>query len=301
MKKKDLILKWLNNEQLTKQESEAFQQMDAFDSYRRIADTAKKIKPPSFDTEENLENLKSRLSDRKTTNQKNYFIVNLMRVAAIFVLGIGVYFSFFHQYTTTIATIAGEKTTIQLPDASIVALNAQSSIKYNKKNWVDQRSIALNGEAYFKVAKGEKFDVETTSGTVSVLGTQFNVKQREDYFEVTCYEGLVSVSYNDKVRKLSAGNRFTMIEGNIEETASTLLLPDWKNNRSSFTSVPFSQIIEEFERQYNVTIIAKNIDKTTLFTGIFVHSDIETALKSITIPMRLQYKIDTKNITLYRE
>lgn len=300
MKKKDLIIKWLNNEQLTKLESEAFQQMEPSDSYIRISETAKNFKAPNFDTDENLKDLTFTLSDRKTSTNKKSYVTILLRIAAIFVLGIGVYFSFFNPYSSTVTALASQKTSIQLPDKSLVTLNAESSITYSKEKWADHRKITLDGEAYFKVAKGEWFDVHTTSGIVSVLGTQFNIKQRDDYFEVTCYEGLVSVSFNNKESKLSAGNVFTVINGKISQTKSSLNSPDWKNNRSSFSSVPYAQIIKELERQYDVTVIAKNIDKTILFTGNFVHSDIETALRAITIPMRLKYVIDTKNITLYR-
>jgi ferric-dicitrate binding protein FerR (iron transport regulator) len=47
-------------------------------------------------------------------------------------------------------------------------------------------------EAYFQVKKGQTFSVNTTDGVVKVLGTHFNVKQRKNYFEVNCFEGLVS-------------------------------------------------------------------------------------------------------------
>ncbi|GAA4278125.1 FecR family protein [Aquimarina mytili] len=303
MKKKDLITKWLDHEQLTREELKAFKNLDAYDSYEKISSNAKSFKAPKYNIEENLQDLKVSLTQeqRSIDTTKKFPINFLIRIAAIFILGIGTYFMAFYNSDTITNTIAGQKTSIELPDQSSVQLNALSSIRYKEKNWEDNRKIELEGEAYFKVAKGKTFDVHTSSGIISVLGTEFNVKQREHYFEVVCYEGLVSVTYNKNTIKLPAGSVFKVQNNNIVNTTTSLVKPDWINNLSSFHSTPYSYILKEFERQYNVTIIAKNIDQDKLFTGNFVHSNIETALQSITIPMRLKYKIDNNNITLYKE
>ena len=66
----------------------------------------------------------------------------------------------------------------------------------------------------------------------------------------------------------------------------------------AFESVPFLEVINEFERQYNVTITTKNVDGDQLFTGRFVHSNISLALKSISIPLDLTYVIDETKKTV---
>ncbi len=300
MKKKDLIKKWLDNELLTSEESEAFENLDAYDSYVKISETAKKFRSPEYSIEENLHLLQSRLSNAKTSGTKNYLTL-ITRIAAIFVLAIGTYFIFSSKNMVTVSTLASQKTSVQLPDQTMVELNALSSIDYQKKDWENNRKIKLDGEAYFKVEKGKKFDVITSSGIVSVLGTQFNVKQREGYFEVICYEGLVSVTYAEKTIKLPAGKLFRALENEILNNNISVTKPNWIENKSTFSSTPYRYILREFERQYNVTIIAKNLDQDKLFTGNFVHSDIQTALQSITIPMRLKYEINGNNVTLYKQ
>ncbi len=299
MKKKDIITKWLDSEHLTDQELEAFKNLDAFDSYVKISDTAKKFKAPLYDVDQNLNTLKDNLVHQKQKQGSSYLSL-LLRIAAVFVLGIGIYF-FYPNGDNSTQTLASQKTTIELPDKTFVRLNAVSSIEYQENDWENNRNINLQGEAYFKVAKGKKFDVLTSSGTVSVLGTEFNVKQREDYFEVVCYEGLVSVTYNNQTIKLPAGKGFELLQGKPKHIVTTLAAPEWVENRSTFISKPYYLILEEFERQYNVTIIAKNSNRNQLFTGNFVHSDIEIALQSITIPMHLKYNINNNKITLYKE
>ncbi len=301
MKKKDLIKKWLDDEPFSSEESEAFKNLNAHDSYVKISETAKKFKSPEYNIEENLQSLQNTLADHKKNSDSKNHLTFLLRIAAVFVFCIGTYFMFFTKDTITVNTLASQKTSIELPDKSIVALNTLSSIDYQKKDWETNRKVKLDGEAYFKVAKGRKFDVITSSGVVRVLGTQFNIKQRKDYFEVVCYEGLVSVTYDKNIIKLPAGSSFRVLQNEILSSHTSLLKPNWTENKSVFSSTPYKYILREFERQYNVKIIAKNIDQDKLFTGNFVHSDIQTALQSITIPMRLNHKMNDNNITLYKQ
>ncbi|HJW29309.1 MAG TPA: FecR family protein, partial [Saprospiraceae bacterium] len=95
---------------------------------------------------------------------------------------------------TTILALAGEQKEIQLPESSEVRLNAGSSVTYNGRNFTKDREIHLKGEAFFKVQHGSKFTVLTEQGSVTVLGTSFNVIAWPDRFEVSCYTGKVKVT-----------------------------------------------------------------------------------------------------------
>ncbi len=303
MKKKDLIKKWLDHEPLTQTQSKAFKKLDAYDSYAKISETAQKFKAPAYDAQQELLDLNNNISNQTKSqiSAKSSTIHYFLRIAAIVVMSIGTYFAIFYSNSEKITTLASQKTSVELPDQSMVTLNSRSSITYKKKKWNKHRKIKLNGEAYFKVAKGKTFDVHTASGIISVLGTEFNVKQRKDYFEVTCYEGLVSVSHKNKTIRLAPGKIFRVLQNKTQDIKTLAKTPEWMQNRSVFSSTPYTYILKEFERQYNVTITAKNIDLNKLFTGNFVHSNIQTALQSITIPMRLKYEINDNNITLNKE
>ena len=144
--------------------------------------------------------------------------------------------------------------------------------------------------------------MNTTSGTVTVYGTQFNVKQRDNYFEVICYEGLVGVTFNSQETKLNPGDSFLIIDGEmIAKEKENSLTPSWLNNESQFKSLPYKQVIAEFERQFNVDITLVGVDSNDLFTGNFTHDSIEVALKSITLPLHLTYSKSNHTIILKRE
>ncbi|PQV46617.1 FecR family protein [Jejuia pallidilutea] len=298
MNREALILKWLNND-LNDQEFEAFKALEDYDDLVKLHTNLQHFKADNYDTSTELENVLSTI--KSTGAPKNNWLKPLLRVAAVLAICFSVYY-YTTTLNTTVTTQLAQKTTVELPDASTVSLNAKSLLAYNKNDWKKERDVNLQGEAFFKVAKGSSFNVKTTSGTVTVYGTQFNVKQRDNYFEVICYEGLVGVTYNANETKLTPGDSFLVIDGKIiakeKEHRST---PSWLNNESDFKSVPFKQVVAEFERQYNVEVTLMNVDATQLFTGSFTHDNLDVALKSIALPLQVTYSKQNNTIILKRE
>lgn len=298
MNREDLIQKWLDHD-LSPQELEAFKQLEDYNDLITLDNHLKDFKATTVDTEHALNTVWN--SVNSTTPKPRKLLPLISKIAAVLVICFGIYF-----FTTTVDTVSdtlvAQQKTITLPDASEVKLNALSTVTFNESRWENHRSITLNGEAFFKVAKGEKFDVITDSGTITVLGTQFNVKHRDNYFEVTCYEGKVSVNTKTKQDTLQAGDTFLIIDGNyIATEKEQQTSPSWLQNNSTFNSIPYKEVIAEFERQYDVSIEFENIDDSQNFTGSFTHNDIEIALKSITLPLQLKYSKTDHIIRLKRE
>lgn len=295
MKKETLIQKWLDKD-LSATELDAFMQLDEAEDYMKIAETAKHFKAPLFPTDE----LYARLQPKLANSQKTSLFSTLMKIAAVFVIGFGAYFAFFSATQTTVKTIAGTTEKVVLPDGSKVLLNAVSTIYYDKNSWDEERKVHLQGEAFFKVEKGERFDVQTPAGTITVVGTQFNVKQRKDYFEVTCYEGRVRVTTPTKTVMLDRGERFRSVDLAPHLATTQKPAPTWISDVSSFQSVPFQEVIAEFERQFDLKINLKSrtFDTSQLFTGSFAHDNVERALQSITVPFNLTYVLNDKVVIL---
>ena len=296
MEKDRFIEKWLSGK-LTDAELKEFKKMDDYQLNTRILEEAKHFKASHFSTVDSYEDFKAKtdLKAKKTPVIQLKSFKMLYRIAALFIVSLSVYALFFMNNLTTVKTLASNKTTFELPDASSVTLNAESKASYNDGKWKDKREIKLEGEAFFKVAKGSKFDVITESGTISVLGTQFNVKKRDNFFEVKCFEGIVSVKSNNKSQRLTRGNTFRIIKGIISVDTTNLKQPEWINNKSTFKSVPLYEVLHELERQYDISVKTEKIETERLFTGGFIHNDLEQALQSITVPLDLSYKKDQQN------
>ncbi|MBX2828256.1 MAG: FecR family protein [Flavobacteriaceae bacterium] len=296
MDKDYLIEKWLKDE-LSPEERLEFEALEDFDLNEAIIQNAKHFKASHFSQAVDYETFKKKLP-AKNTQSRVRFMTPMMRVASVAVVCLGLYFAFFFNSITTVTTLASEKTTVQLPDQSEVVLNALSSLDFTEGSWDRKREVSLEGEAYFKVAKGKVFDVITDDGVVTVVGTQFNVKQRNAYFEVKCFEGIVRVRSGDIEKELTEGDSFRLLNGTPSFSETQYQQPQWTKNVSSFKAVPFIEVIAELERQYNVTIVMDDSNFNPEFTGGFVHDNLEHALQSITQPLELTYSNENNLVRL---
>lgn len=291
MDREELILKWLEGK-LNETELKAFQQLEEYDSYVKLYENAGYFKSPRVNKDQGYQDLKSKLSQTRPRQRLANRMKPLLRIAAVLVVGLGIYFGFFNRQLTRVEASISENTALQLPDASAVVLNAASSLRYNNNDWDKKRKVYLQGEAYFKVAKGATFEVTTKTGTVTVLGTQFNVKHRKNLLEVQCFEGSVSVNINDNIIKLQESETLQLVNSRLRNGITSLKSPSWINGKSDFESIPYREVLDEFERQYKVKITIQGINTAQLFTGSFVHNNKKLALKSITQPFKLNYDIE---------
>lgn len=296
------LAKWLNGD-LSEAELTEFQNSGEYASYIRIINTSDKLKAPDFDVNNAYTALKNRRGPKGTKVVTLHPFRKFLRVvAAAAVIVMGLYF-YLNTLDESFSTSYAENKEISLPDLSQVVLNADSEISYSESKWNKNRNVNLKGEAFFKVAKGKRFTVATDAGNVAVLGTQFNVENRDGFFEVTCFEGLVSVSFNDMKVKLAAGKSFVAINGEIVEVGapSPSEEPSWMHEESSFLSVPLKYVLDEFERQHDIAVHTQNIDLEQLFTGTFSNTDPELALKSISVPSQIKFKFEGDKVLFYGE
>jgi len=295
------LAKWLNDE-LTEAELAEFKKSEAFETYQKIKESAAQLDSPKFD----IDKAWKAINQNKRVEETKVFILSpfkkFLRVAAVVAILLTGSFFYLSTLDESFVTAYAENKFISLPDTSEVILNAESELAFNEKKWNTNRNVNLEGEAYFKVAKGKKFTVETSEGLVTVLGTQFNVENRKDYFKVTCYEGLVSITINGEETKLPAGNSLLKINGN--STLSKAIVhgkPSWLSKESSFKSIPLHYVLDELQRQYNIEVSTKNINTSQLYTGSFNHENLDLALKSISVPLQIKFNLDGNKVLFYAE
>ncbi len=297
MRKDYLLAKWLNKN-ITNEELTELKSSTEYATYIKIAEATSKLKTPSFNIDANFKAISSQIKLKdKVIRLKP--MATFLKIAAVIAVLFTVYL-FINSLDTTIETKIAEKQYFLLPDDSKVVLNANSTINYNKKDWKNSRELTLNGEAYFNVSKGKKFLVITQLGIVNVLGTQFNVLARDDNFYIKCYEGLVSVSFNDTIIKLSAGKKLKIENGVlIKHYKNNTSSPGWIANESSFDNTTLAIVLKEFERQYPIKITTENINVNKRFSGSFTHNNLNLALKSVCDPLNLSFTINGEDVTIY--
>jgi len=291
-----LLHKYLNDE-ASAQEIIELKASSEYAAYVKIADASMGFEVPAHDSEANLDGIFSKIETQP--KRKINWKIRGLKIAALLVALLASYI-FINNLDTTITTEIAQQELITLPNNSEVQLNANSSLTYNKNNWKNNRSIALDGEAYFKVTKGQSFQVTTSQGTVTVLGTEFNVFARDNIFHIECFEGLVEVAFKEGLLQLPAGNKIQIENGRISLNETTVkLAPSWIYEESSFSDVSLATVLNEIENQYDVKVIYSEEEGTRRFSGTFTHNDIDIALKSICTPLRLQFVKKGNEVTIY--
>ncbi|RCW90041.1 FecR family protein [Winogradskyella arenosi] len=300
MTKERDILKWFNDE-ISSEEIKRLYPDEDFSVLEKSRFYTKQFSLPELDEEKALADFKARQKQNKPSKVVSLTFKTFFKVAAVLVVMLGLsYALFFNDASVSYSTEIAQTETFNLPDDSEVILNAKSELRFNKKTWASNRNLNLDGEAFFKVTQGKTFTVETSAGAVQVLGTEFNVKEREDYFEVTCYEGSVSVTHNTKKTILTPGKTFRVVKGEVMAVTEVIAKnPAWIIKESNFNNVPLWQVIDELEIQYGITILANAVDTSQLYTGSFTHNDRSIALQSVTIPLKLSYKIKGNTVEFY--
>ena len=226
--------------------------------------------------------------------------IRLWPVAAAAAVALLVWFAL-PSGTQKIVADAGQQETLQLPEESNVVLNAGSKLVYGKRTFARDRSLKLDGEAFFRVKPGSTFTVETPYGSVTVLGTSFNVYARDGKLEVECFTGKVRVdASNGEAAVIEPGESAVAKDGKLSQ--STFVAdagqPEWTEGRFRFANRPMRDVIAELERQFDVRIEYDPAIGELTYTGLFERGDLDTALQLITWPLHITYVRDGRTIRL---
>lgn len=197
-------------------------------------------------------------------------------------------------YTENKIAEKGIHLAVVLPDGSKVELNADSEISYKPLWWMFSREVKLKGEAYFEVEKGSTFNVHSGEYTTSVLGTSFNIFSRANKFNVTCLSGKVNVSGKSEsviltknMQALWDSNR--LIAKDIEDAVQSI---NWKQGKFIFIGVPLQEVIQEIERQYDITV-SPNSGLNQSYSGNFTKTEKpDDVLQIVGKPFGIKFKIE---------
>ncbi|MGK7395106.1 MAG: FecR family protein [Candidatus Cyclobacteriaceae bacterium M3_2C_046] len=219
------------------------------------------------------------------------------------------------QFTKTdyqeFSTSFGQTRMIELPDQSVVTLNANSKLKFRHKwSTLEDRMVYLEGEAYFDITKDDlhqtKFIVATEMMKVEVLGTRFNVQNRSGYHQVVLNHGQVKVT----VPALSQHGEMMMEPGDLVEISSrqkelvkrkvnTEKYTAWMDNKLVFDSTPVYEIIKRLEDIHGIELIIQ--EQETLnqrFTGTYPMDNYMIVIKVLAETYDLNYRQEGESIVM---
>jgi len=194
-----------------------------------------------------------------------------------------------------------EPKTIQMPDRSTIILNKNAEIRYPEK--FDKRAIELKGEALFKVAFIPKkaFKIFAAESEIEVLGTTFNVNQKNNEVFVMVEDGKVNFSANGiEPILLLAGkgavyNSLTKkISPKINFNASA-----WNSKSFKFQNTPVSEIIATLTDVYGLKIqVSSDALLQCKFNGVFDRIAPENILLALSFSMGAKLSFENGTYTL---
>lgn len=210
----------------------------------------------------------------------------------------------------------GHGNTVILSDGSKVTLNAATTFRYPTNFSAVNRTVYLDGEAYFEVTKDEAkpFVVKLKKQDITVLGTSFNVEAYgdESYSILTLLSGSVALeSYDETGEPMSkmflkpnqravSDNR----SGSVSlENIDTSLADAWTEGKYKFKDEPLWSIARRLEKYYDVKVHIESESLRRLkYTGSFaLNQDIEEILHVLNQEKRCKIKKQGKEVTIVPE
>lgn len=241
---------------------------------------------------------------------------NFLRVAAAILIAVGIGWYTGTHYSEPdksaieqpiamqkIVTQRGKKAEVTFSDGSKVILNAASTLRFPKEFRGNMRKVYLNGEAYFEVVHNTKapFLVVTDQAQIQDLGTKFNVRawKEDKKVEVTVQDGEVAVSTNQPSTKqkkvILTKNEYTVVEpgeGSLDvekvDYRDRLL---WLNGGLYFDNAPFSEVIRQVERRFDVNYKIEDKDLLNIpYTGRFIKADLSEVQSVLSVTMDITFQ-----------
>lgn len=288
----DLLAKWLNNE-LPKEDQVRLEKDGQLDDLKAVVGDIDSWSLPPMDVAQGLTALQSK-KQQSGSDAKTFPLASWWRVAAAVALFILGYFGWDSIYTHEVTLYAGigQQKEIELPDGSLVRLDANSSLTYSKR-WGDDRKVSIEGQAFLDIEKGGSFIVNTNKGSVEVLGTQFNVLSTESQFAVDCYEGIVQVKSQGIEERLAVGQGVQLTNGVFIRQELTQETPDWTRGYSAYDQAKLSLVIADLKKYYKVEMDLPEKYSELEFTGQFPHDNLTAALRSVLATMEINYTVDS--------
>ena len=178
-------------------------------------------------------------------------------------------------FSQSYATMRGQRLAVSLPDGSSMQLDTATQLHVTL--YRQRREVRLaQGEALFQVQskQGQPFDVLSGPLKVTVVGTQFSVRntlEHDGSLRVAVQHGHVRVAgAGQDLVGLRAGQGVSSdASGRLSAVAS--LAPGsvaaWRNGRITFDNVPLGAALDEFERYGDTGFVVRDAAVAQLRIG----------------------------------
>lgn len=197
---------------------------------------------------------------------------------------------------------------LTLPDGTRVWLNAATSLQYPSSFTGKDRTVRLNGEAYFEVVQNTEmpFRVISAGQTVEVLGTRFNVNcyEEEDAVRTTLLDGRVRLTNDQQISHiLSPGEQCAMFPtGGVKiRSADVEEVMAWKEGYFIWNNESLESIMRKLARWYNIEPVYEKPLPAIVLSGIVSRSkNLSEVLEIMEMTGSVHFRITGRNVIITR-
>ena len=207
------------------------------------------------------------------------------------------------EYNRLITPRGGEYAVV-LADGTKVWLNAESELHYPVHFPEHERGVHLKGEAYFSVSKqaGKPFVVCVGDSRITVLGTEFNVRNYQDeVVATTLVKGAVRIHDAGRECDLTPGQQAVIETDGIRvREVDTDLYTAWKDGYFIYREKTLEDIMKELSRWYDFTYDCQSeeLRQMTLTAKLRKFDRVEDIFDILKRTGRLDFATHGKNVTV---
>ena len=206
----------------------------------------------------------------------------------------------------------GRRSDIKLSDGTKIILNAGSRLIFPHRFTGKYRKVYLEGEAYFDVTKNKEhpFVVSTGNMNITVLGTEFNLKNNasENELEVVLVEGEVSLKERGsfhlpgKEIKLKPNQKaiYNKLEDktSVESNVNVQYYISWKSGVLKFKRESIVNVFDRLSRYYNVHFVTESsVELNRKISGkLDLKDSLDAVMKVVADAAPITYRIENDTV-----
>lgn len=278
-------------------------QEDKFEE--RIRFVAKHYREGSLDTEKAWEQFAKSKGIRRSTPWRRYIMVAASFALLLVSVGTFYYWKKNTPEWVMVSTATGQIKDVYLPDSTLISMSGDCWIRYNAKAFgKTRREVEMNGKAFYQVMRDESrpFSIRTKLAEVVVLGTSFQVNQRDTSIQVNVATGKVNFIAGEGSKKdniiLTAGMSayYSMETKEIEVlTQEDVNYLSWKTGLLRFNNTPLEKVIEDLSDYYQKNVRSRTMIRGEKLTATFNHLSLEEVLMIINQTLDVRLAVERSN------
>jgi transmembrane sensor len=255
-------------------------------------------------------NINTKASEQRSSSSNKIYKWGL-RIAAVLILPILIFLG--TRYFTSvnagklawieINSPAWTRIQFSLPDGTTGWLNSSSTLRYSS-NFIKDRQVKLDGEAFFDVYKDKHspFVVTAKEINVRVLGTRFNIAsyENEEDVEVVLEEGSLLFTETQKNKSYTmVPNDHIRYDKMNKDVTKDIVQPQkylsWTEGKLVFRNDPLDVIARRLERWYNIDVDVKiNLSDDLRLRATFKDESLEEVLGLLKRSLPVDFRIEDR-------